>query len=154
MQRFRIISPNKRKFRMCGVEDDIAFSSVRDDTWHSKNRGSIFLNPSISESSGGDHIRGVPVLNHIDRNGFDRDVVWNDNANHTMVFWRLRKIGMNQNLKQSACIGFGSVDCAKANRIPTTPMKHGTGRIEDRMTRVSDSIRDHLYRQAEEQFVQ
>ena len=80
IDRFGIISPNKRKFRMHRVEDDIAPSPVDDNTWCSKDRSSSLLNPSISESSGGDHILGVPVFNL-----FDGHIAWNDNANHTMV---------------------------------------------------------------------
>jgi hypothetical protein len=118
MNRLEIISPDESKLRMLRVEDDIALSTAGDDTWYSKNRGPVFLNPSISESSGGDHIRGVPVPNLVDRNGLDSHIVWNDNANHTMVLWRLRKIGMNQDLKESACIRFGSVDCSEPNRVP------------------------------------
>jgi hypothetical protein len=63
MNRFGIISPDARKLRMQWVEDDIAFSSVGDDTWYAKDRGSVFLNPSVSEDPRGDHILGVPVLN-------------------------------------------------------------------------------------------
>src|SRR6266446_590497 len=151
MNGFGIIGPHKRKLRMLRVEDDIALSSVGDDTWYSKNRGSVFLNPSISESPGGDHILGVPVPNLVNGNSLDGDIVGNDNAIHAVVLWRLRKIGMNQDLKESASIRFGRVDCSKSNRVPATPMKHGTGRIEDRMTRVGDSIGDHLYREAEEE---
>ena len=146
MNRLGIVSPDESKLRMLRVEDDIALSTAGDDTWYSKNRGPVFLNPSISESSGAGYILGVPVSNLVNRNGLDGHIVRNDNTNHPMVLWRLRKIGMNQNLKESASIRFGSVDCSKANRVPATPMKHGTSGIEDRMTCVGDSIGDHLYR--------
>lgn len=146
MNRFGIIGPYQRELRMPRVEDDIALSSVGDDTWHSKNRGSAFLNPSISEGSGGDHILGIPVLNRVNGNGLDGHIVRNDNANHSVVLWRVRQIGMHQDLKKSTSIRFGSVDCSKAYRVPATAMKHGTGCIEDRMTCVGDSIGDHLYR--------
>ncbi len=33
-------------------------------------------------------------------------------------------------------------------------MEHGSGRVEDWVTRIRDSIRDHLYRQAKVKFVE
>ena len=68
---FGIILSDKRKLRMQWVEDDIAFSSLGDDTWYSKDRGSVFLDPSISESPRGGHVLRVPVPNRVDRNRLD-----------------------------------------------------------------------------------
>jgi hypothetical protein len=42
-----------------------ALSTAGDDTWYSKNRGPVFLNPSISESSGADHILGVHCIHSL-----------------------------------------------------------------------------------------
>jgi hypothetical protein len=71
MNWFGIIISDERELRMQWVEDDIAFSSVGDDAWYSKDRGSVFLEPWVSESPRGDHVLGLPVLNCVDRNRLD-----------------------------------------------------------------------------------
>jgi hypothetical protein len=51
VNRLGIRRPDKSKFRMHRVEDEISFSSLRDHIRHLKNRCSLFLNPLISENS-------------------------------------------------------------------------------------------------------
>src|SRR5258708_23103478 len=90
MNRFGSLRMDESKRRMLRVEDDIVFSPASDDTWNSKNRSSVLLNPLISESSGADHILGVPAPNLINRNGLNGHIVRNHDANRTVVLRRLR----------------------------------------------------------------
>jgi hypothetical protein len=61
---------------------------------------------------------------------------------------------MNQNFQECTCISLSGVYGLKSNRVPATSMESGTSGVKDRVPSVSNSIRDHLYREPEEQLVQ
>lgn len=156
--RFRLTRDNSRKLRVERVQNEVVFIAASDHAGHFEHGSSSLFEPTVAMGARNRDVVRIPASYAAWSQLLHFSFVGDFHSNHLLILGRPRYVGVNQNFKERAGVGFGSVNDGVARRVPAAAVEHGSRRIENGVAAIRDAVDNQtirpLDRQAKEEFLE
>jgi len=129
--------------RVGGIEQDVVLMALRHERWNQQDGGAGFSKPTVAESPAGRLIRCIPAWQGRGRETFNRETIWNFDGKNGVSMGQAVEVGVDQDFKDRAGVGFSGVDHAAAGRVPAAAAETSARSVKERKTSVANAEAAH-----------